>query len=240
MKKIIYLLLVFLLAMVISCRGNNENSVIIFTSTEDFRTEHMQKLLKDKFPEYDITVQVLSTGNHAAKLKAEGIHSEADIILNLETGYLEGLQDILADLSSYNISEFLPEMVRKNIVSAKIKEIKSNANPQKKEEELLTTLESCYEYYMRGFDFANIDLYDSDPEKFLPVDEKTLRPPFITVNGLGEAAAQDLAEHRKTKQFISIDDIFTTCPGVYKPNLDKLKTLGALRDLPDSSQMTLF
>jgi len=128
----------------------------------------------------------------------------------------------------------------KNTVLAKIKEIKNIPNPPKKEEELLTTLESCYEYYMRGFDFANIDLYDSDPEKFIPVDEKTLRPPFIVVNGLGDAAAHDLAEQRKTKQFISIDEIFADCPGVNKTNLDKLKTLGALRDLPDSSQMTLF
>jgi len=112
MKKTIWLALpALLLGMLISCANNNDNSVIIFTSTEDFRTEHMQKILDEKFPDYDITIQVLSTGNHAAKLKAEGLQTEADIILNLETGYLEGLQDILADLSSYNISEFLPEMV---------------------------------------------------------------------------------------------------------------------------------
>jgi iron(III) transport system substrate-binding protein len=71
----------------------------------------MQELLREQFPNYDITLQVLSTGNHAAKLKAEGTQTEADIILNLETGYLEGLQDIMADLSGYNLSEFLPEMI---------------------------------------------------------------------------------------------------------------------------------
>jgi iron(III) transport system substrate-binding protein len=94
-----------------ACAAKENNSVIIYTSTEDFRTEHMQQLLKEKFPKYDIALQVLSTGNHAAKLKAEGTATEADIILNLETGYLEGLQDILADLSSYDLSEFLPELV---------------------------------------------------------------------------------------------------------------------------------
>ena len=100
-----------LLGIVISCRKADDNSVIIYTSTEDFRTEHMQELLKERFPGYDITLQVLSTGNHAAKLKAEGTQTEADIILNLETGYLEGLLDILADLSPYDLSEFLPELV---------------------------------------------------------------------------------------------------------------------------------
>ncbi|MDR1904733.1 MAG: extracellular solute-binding protein [Treponema sp.] len=94
-----------------ACGSKRDNRVIIYTSTEDFRTEHMQQLLKEQFPDYDITLQVLSTGNHAAKLKAEGTSSEADIILNLETGYLEGLQDILADLSSYDSSGFLPELV---------------------------------------------------------------------------------------------------------------------------------
>jgi iron(III) transport system substrate-binding protein len=112
MKKIIYLVsALFLLGLVLSCKKADNNSVIIYTSTEDFRTEHMQELLKEKFPNYDINIQTLSTGNHAAKLKAEGTDTEADIILNLETGYMEGLQDILADLSSYNLSEFLPELV---------------------------------------------------------------------------------------------------------------------------------
>jgi iron(III) transport system substrate-binding protein len=112
MKNIFCFTLVLLLAGIAnSCKKADDKSVIIYTSTEDFRTEHMQQLLKEKFPGYDITLQVLSTGNHAAKLKAEGIQTEADIILNLETGYLEGLQDILADLSPFDISEFLPELV---------------------------------------------------------------------------------------------------------------------------------
>ena len=112
MNKILFCLSVLiLLGIAGSCKKQENKNVIIYTSTEDFRTEHMQKLLREKYPDYNITLQVLSTGNHAAKLRAEGIHTEADIILNLETGYMEGLQDILEDLSGYNISEFLPDMV---------------------------------------------------------------------------------------------------------------------------------
>ena len=112
MKKIFWFTAaLFLIGMAISCKKADDTSVIIYTSTEDFRTEHMQELLKERFPDYNITLQVLSTGNHAAKLKAEGTQTEADIILNLETGYLEGLQDIMADLSGYNLSGFLPELV---------------------------------------------------------------------------------------------------------------------------------
>jgi len=130
-----------------------------------------------------------------------------------------------------------------DIVRNRINELKKDPDVKagkSKDSELLTTLESCYEYYMRGFDFESIDLYESAADTFLIIDEKTLRPPFITVSGLGEAAAQSLAENRKNKKFISIDEISATCPGVNKTNLDKLKQLGALHDLPDSSQMTLF
>ncbi|MCL2129945.1 MAG: extracellular solute-binding protein [Treponema sp.] len=112
MKKFFYLSLIIIIAgFVFSCKKTENNNVIIYTCTEDFRTEHMQELLSEKFPNYNITLQVLSTGNAAAKLKAEGTQTEADIILNLETGYFEGLLDIMADLSSFDISGFLPEMV---------------------------------------------------------------------------------------------------------------------------------
>lgn len=117
MKKIFLLTVMLSLCALLlsgamaSCKKADNAGVIIYTSTEDFRTEHMQKLLKEKFPNYSITLQVLSTGNHAAKLKAEGTQTEAEIILNLETGYLEGLQDIMADLSSYDLSAFLPELI---------------------------------------------------------------------------------------------------------------------------------
>ena len=112
MKKIICLIMtLLLLGMVISCKKEIDNSVIIYTMAEDFRNEHMQKLLAEKFPKYDITMQVVSTGNCAAKLKAEGTQIEADIILCMETAHFVALQDLFADLSKYNLPEYLPELV---------------------------------------------------------------------------------------------------------------------------------
>jgi iron(III) transport system substrate-binding protein len=98
------------LLVFVRCSKKQDNQVIIYTCTEDFRTEHMRQLLTGQFPSYDITIQVLTTGNCAARLKAEGASTEADIILNLETAYLEGLTDLFADLSSFDSSEFLPEL----------------------------------------------------------------------------------------------------------------------------------
>jgi iron(III) transport system substrate-binding protein len=110
-KALARVLFPVLFLAVMGCAPKENNQVIIYTSTEDFRTEHMQQLLKEKFPKYDIVLQVLSTGNHAAKIKAEGTATEADIILNLETAYLEGVKDVLADLSDFDLSAFLPELV---------------------------------------------------------------------------------------------------------------------------------
>ncbi|MDR0555067.1 MAG: extracellular solute-binding protein [Treponema sp.] len=104
-------LLAAVLTALSSCGAGKRKPVIIYTSTEDFRTEHMRELLTAKFPNYSIVLEVLSTGNHAAKLKAEGTSTEADISLNLETGYMESIQDMMADLSAFDTSPFLPELV---------------------------------------------------------------------------------------------------------------------------------
>jgi len=127
-----------------------------------------------------------------------------------------------------------------DIVRRKIKEINNNPDAKQKDLDLLTTLEACYEFYLRGFDFAGIDIYDSDPVKFLVAGENALRPPFIAIGGLGEEAALDIARGRAKQEFIAIDEIAAACSKVSTTNLDQLKALGALRDLPDSSQLSLF
>lgn len=68
-----------------------------------------------------------------------------------------------------------------------------------------------------------------------------LRPPFVSIAGLGETAALDLAACGKTgQQFISIEELGRACPKVSQTHLELLKTLGALGDLPESSQINLF
>ena len=124
-------------------------------------------------------------------------------------------------------------------VRSKIREIKNSQDTKAKDEDILTTLEACYEFYLRGFEFAPIDLYDSDAVRFL-LDGKRLRPPFVTVAGLGETAARDLVEHRRDKDFISVEDLALSCSKVSKTHIEQLKQLGVLGDLPDTSQMSLF
>ena len=124
-------------------------------------------------------------------------------------------------------------------VKEHIKAITSNPDRTAKDDDLLTTLEVCYEFYLRGFEFADMSLYESDAIKFVIKDGKLL-PPFVAVSGLGESAAWDICSGREGKRFVSIEEFSAACPKVSKTHIEKLKAAGAFGDLPDTSQITLF
>ncbi len=109
------------------------------------------------------------------------------------------------------------------------------------EQDMLTTLEVCYEFYLRGFTFDRIDLYQSEAVHFTVDEErKALRPPFVSAAGLGETAAISLVEQRKGRTFISIEEVSAACPKVSKTHIQLLKDAGAFGDLPETSQIDLF
>ncbi len=124
-------------------------------------------------------------------------------------------------------------------VVAHIKAIEANENATAKDEDLLTTLEVVYEFYLRGLEFAPISIYESHATKFLIKDGKLL-PPFVAVNGLGETAAWDLMNGREGKSFLSVEEVAAACPKVSKTHMQMLKEAGAFGDLPDTSQVNLF
>ena len=124
-------------------------------------------------------------------------------------------------------------------VLANIDAIDNNEDATAKDEDLLTTLEVVYEFYLRGFEFAPIDIYESHATKFLIKDGKIL-PPFVAISGLGESAAWDLMEGRKDKTFLSIEEVSLACPKVSKTHMQMLKEAGAFGNLPDTSQVSFF
>ena len=125
------------------------------------------------------------------------------------------------------------------MVKSCIHSIDNNENATDKEEDLLTTLEVAYEFYLRGFEFLPIDLYKSHATRFLVEDGK-IRPPFVAINGLGENAAFDLANAREGKSFLSVEEVAAACPKVSKTHIQMLKDAGAFGSLPDTSQVSLF
>jgi len=127
----------------------------------------------------------------------------------------------------------------KDAVKRKIREIENNKDATAVEQSMLTTLEVCYEFYLRGFHFDPISIYESDATKF-KITENGLLPPFTSVHGLGEAAALDTVEKRKGKDFISIEEFSLCCNKLSKTHIEQLKALGAFAGMADTSQMTLF
>lgn len=103
----------------------------------------------------------------------------------------------------------------------------------------VTYLELVNEMMERGLKFDKIDIYKSDPIKFL-VTENGLRPPLGALNGVGESAAKSIAAARDVNRpFISQEDLRLRA-GVSKSVIEKLAELGALGDLPETNQIDLF
>ncbi len=106
---------VLLCSALIGCNeSNSENRVVIYTSAEDYRVEYMQTRLEETFPDYEIIIEYMSTGEHAAKLISEGIQTEADITYDLEYSYMEQLAQagILTDLKDlYDMSIYTDDAV---------------------------------------------------------------------------------------------------------------------------------
>ena len=134
------------------------------------------------------------------------------------------------------------------VVKQKMKEIEAKKNAKDKadrasavEEDMLVTLEVCYEFYLRGFTFARMDIMRSHAVNFLPDEERgALIPPFTSIAGLGETVGWDIMEKRKGQNFISIEEFSMSCTKVSATHLAQLKEAGAFGDMPDSSQFSLF
>jgi len=104
------------LTMLTGCgrRDAADNHVMIWTSGEDYRNEYYLTELQKKFPDYDITLEYMNTSSIAAKVTEEGESCSCDIILSEEYGYLYKCEEYLAELTDFDFSVFLDELVPEN------------------------------------------------------------------------------------------------------------------------------
>ena len=117
MKKVFLCLgIIIMLFMICTLTGcsNNDEKVVIYTSMEEERNQELKKQVEEKFPDIEVVVQYMATGNSSAKLKTEGTNIEADIILDLETAYMTSLKENFADLSQFDSSIYVDGVVKAN------------------------------------------------------------------------------------------------------------------------------
>lgn len=107
MKKLIAACLVITVLLLFSIQ-QEKNTIIIYSSMEQFRGEELQKQLNEKFPDSKPMVMYVSTAKAAAKIYVEKDQSDADIIVGLETSYMEKIKDQLADISGKSRLPYLP------------------------------------------------------------------------------------------------------------------------------------
>ena len=109
MKKItisVILISAILLSLSIS---NDKNMIVVYTSMEQFRNDKMQEDLNKKFPNKNVRVMYIPTGKAASKLYLEKERTDADIVVGLETSYLEKISDQLADVRDLSRIDYLDE-----------------------------------------------------------------------------------------------------------------------------------
>ncbi len=88
---------------------DSSHLVIIYSGAEEYRNAYFLERLKAQFPEYEITIEYMPTGNLAAKLAAEGTDTDIDIIYDLDCGYAGMVEQYLADLSEYDQSIYVDD-----------------------------------------------------------------------------------------------------------------------------------
>ena len=113
-----------------------------------------------------------------------------------------------------------------------------SATLSKKEQDTMKDMHIVQEMYARGFEFEPLDIYRAQATKFLIVDGK-LMPPLSSIDGMGEKAAEAVAEASKDGKYLSLDD-FRQRTKASKSVIDYMVELGILSDLPASNQLSLF
>ena len=109
-----------------------------------------------------------------------------------------------------------------------------------KESGILESLRLALEATARGVKIANINLNRSEATTFVvDSDNMTLIPPFSSIDGLGDTVAKKIVEERNKGEFLSIEDVQKRGK-VSATLIDKMRMMGILDGLDESSQLSLF
>ena len=82
------------------------------------------------------------------------------------------------------------------------------------------------------------DLYRSDARYYLPEDGK-IRMPFSALNGVGDTAAQKIADVAKEGEIYSVEDLRNRA-GLSKTVIETLRRGKVLDKLTETNQLDMF
>jgi len=136
--------------------------------------------------------------------------------------------------------EFDPAVILRGpeAIEEELRTLKEQNSKNAKEKNREAILEIALEAYDRGIEFLPVDLEKSDASRFLIEDGK-LRIPFSKLPGLGVRAAESIVAARMEKPFVSLEDLATRAK-INRAQIEILQKFGVLKELPETSQITLF
>ncbi len=124
-------------------------------------------------------------------------------------------------------------------IRSKLEEIaEMERDEREKKEGRKNMLDMLLEMSLRGVTVLPVDIYKSDPEKFILLPEKRILPPLSSLDNLGLAAALVYAKAREEGPFISREDMARR--KVQNSVIDAFAKAGILGDIPESSQISFF
>lgn len=117
---------------------------------------------------------------------------------------------------------------------------KNNLPVTAKEESTYIVNQIVIEMLARGIEFLPVDIYKSDSRIYM-IENGKIRLPFGAIDGIGENAAKAIADAKNdgNGEFMSYDDLMARA-GIGRSVVDSLKEAGALGDMPESNQISLF
>ena len=121
----------------------------------------------------------------------------------------------------------------------RLKEIEEKGkDATQKEKEMVVALQLAYECMARNIEFLPVDFQKSDAFKFLPENGK-IRLPFSSIAGIGDNAAEKIAEARDSGEVYSIED-FHQKTSLSKTVMQLLKDNNVFGNMSDTNQLSLF
>ena len=157
-------------------------------------------------------------------------HAVAYVMMSFRIAYFKVFHPLAfyATFFGTKVNDFDAEIAckGKEKVLEKMNELNNLDRMTQKEKNTYTILEIVLEYYARGLEFKNVDIYK-------------ILPPLQALDGVGENAAKSVYNERENGEFISIQDL-TDRTKLTKTSIEALKNQGSLGNMSELNQISMF
>ncbi|WP_165212258.1 PolC-type DNA polymerase III [Streptococcus tangpeifui] len=207
--------------------------------SEEERNTYIQAMRDNNVPDWYIE----SCGK--IKYMFPKAHAAAYVMMALRVAYFKVHYPIYYYCAYFSIRarafELKTMSAGLSAVKARMEDIankRRNNEASNVEIDLYTTLEIVNEMLERGYKFGQLDLYNSEATEF-KIEDDTLIPPFVAMDGLGENVAKQIVASRQEGEFLSKTELRKR-GGVSATLVEKMDEMGILGDMPEDNQLSLF